>query len=263
MEDIFMLFIFWICAMLGLGLACGWTVHWVWNRYIVPYNWPYIFLLRERRQNGIYPYLDRAKIKTTPEGLVKMFVRNMKINVQPIRFDRILSYGSGGLIDVYSPNRDEFYTTNFNLKKERVLIKIKNAKGEEVEQEVDMDYPQLDIIPDDMKNWYVLSKREAEQRWEKKPGIWEKYGTVIAIGMIFAFTIVGIILGGQYLVQQGAMASSGLRDTTQNMAIIADRLGTIITQLGGSINTTFMNTTAPAGAPAAPNPLNIIPGVNV
>ena len=72
----------------------------------------------------------------------------------------------------------------------------------------------LDIEPvdRDMRAFNVSVRRNAEERYTKKPSTWEKYGTIILSGMF----ILIMILGGWFVL---------------------DKIAEVAGQVGGSVNT--------------------------
>ena len=242
MTDIIAVFMFWLVAFLGLGLAGGWIFAWVNRRFIEPWRWPYIVLVREKRQHGMFPFFDRAKVWEDPKsGIVKLRLKKMRRDIRPVKYGSIISYGTGGFIDLYSPNRDEYFITKFITDKMLVKHMLKDAEGKDLGkwEEVEVDAPKVNIIPDDDKAWYNLAHEEKKILWADKKGIMEKYGTFISVGFIAMLMIVSVVLWLQYMPQTIAAASSGLVGVSENLDQVSDRLERVIVLLGGEINETI------------------------
>jgi len=218
-EEIFLFFML-------LGGLIGFCLTIIWN-FIQKKRWPYDVTIFEKRDNGYWVIQDKARKFTDNSGRQFFRLKKEKKNIKPIKYEDILLSGKRGYMQVYSPNRDEMFATQFSLTafSDEERIKLEKELAElciPVGFSENFQKGQLEVIPDDMKFWHINERKAAFDRWiEPKPWYFEP-----------------MFVGLMAIVATGMMIAIILYMTTQNMAGIsgglsatAQSLNDLLTQL--------------------------------
>jgi len=221
-----------------VGAIIGWVVG-----NLTPMLWPCDILLYEKRGNGYVVKRDYAKRLKNEQGCNMFKLKNEKRIIRPIGFENIDNTSSKRpLAMLYSPDRDEYYSVCFKDKKLSEAEKQKLITlGMPIELAENFGKGQLEVIPEDMKFWYINEQRASIERWKKGAGIWEKYSGPIMLITAGLLIIVMLVL---VMDRMGAI--------TNGLSSVTSELNKLVTQLTSS--GIQVHTNEPSGQ-------SIIPGI--
>ena len=235
----------------GMGIGAG-VYHII--RWYLAKRWHYDIVVFEKRDNGYNVIIDKANKFSDKAGRPTFKLKSEKREIKPVKYEDIQLAGKRNFAMLYSPNRDEYFSTQFALKE---MAPGDRAKLQAEIDKLDLGIPitlldgfkkgELSVMPDDMKTWFINRYRAAEMNWHKQPGFWEKYQGYLTMFISGFLIIIMIIL---FMQQMGNITGS-LTQLTGQLVQLTNAL------VEGGIKVTALtpNTTA-----AITNPITGITG---
>lgn len=217
----------WLFMFMGLGIIAGAGIAYVWNKFVDNMRWPYDVIIREKRENGFYPLMDKAKVQTE-NGVIKMRLKREKKSTRPIPYESITKGEKGrGFIDLYSPNRDELFATKFDPASEKNKEAVVN------------------VISDDNKYWFLLDKEDDVLRYKNR-------GLLASLEKFAPWIVLVIIMmAGVLVIQEVTKSNIQLAASTQGaLNNIASAMNAFASKISGPSAAAV--STPPAGVPMPP-----------
>jgi len=215
--------------LLGLMAAVGFSA-------VMKKMYPYDVTIYESREGAIQVIKDVGAVRKDEEGVVWLKLKNEKDSIKPPKYENLpkASGGSRAVINLYSPNRGEYFEMAFKPEKKQTF----------------------DIVPDDNKLWFVLAQREKDRRFKKQNKWLDMLKTAAPLIMV---ALVGVIM--VVMLMKGAEYYSGLNAqmAVSNQAYM-DHMDHLTAAILGLYNkTAAQEILSDVPDDVTPPPINIVP----